>query len=273
MAENAPNRPAPDLATLRAEIDRLDRVIHDALIERSSVIEALIIAKQTAEKGASFRPAREADMLRRLASRHSGILPFTVIEHIWREIIAAFTQMQGAFTVHVEETEDRVMRDAVRYHFGFSTPISGHHDARDVVSAVLAQQNDLGLLQMTEEAQTPWWEALVGTRGQVIARYPFVVGAPHGAETACLLIARDVTEQAPLDFTTYAARLTDMALDLVRRQAGFSVLACAPAQGALRPCLIAAPRHVDASALIAQEGADGAELHPVGGYSSPIVIG
>lgn len=271
MAEKAPKSDMPSLATLRAEIDRLDRVIHDALIERSTVIEALIEAKQTAEKGASFRPAREADMLRRLAEKHSGILPFTVIEHIWREIIAAFTQMQGAFTVHVEETEDRVMRDAVRYHFGFSTPISGHLDARDVVSAVLGTDNDLGLLQMTEGASFPWWEALIGTDGQVIARYPFVEGAPHGAETPCLLIARNVTEQAPLDFTIYAGRLSNTALELVRATKDATILASVAAPEP-RPVLFALPRHLEAASLFKSAGIFAGELHSVGGYSAPIII-
>lgn len=272
MAEKAQRPDTPSLASLRAEIDRLDRVIHDALIERSSVIEALIAAKHTAEKGAAFRPAREAEMLRRLAEHHSGILPFTVIEHIWREIIAAFTQLQGAFTVHVEETEDRVMRDAVRYHFGFSTPIAGHSDSRDVVAAVLDAEHDLGLLHITETAAHPWWEALIDTDAEVIARYPFVVGAPHGAETPCLLVARNVTEQAPLDFSTWAGRLPQPAMQALRAEEEASILACVP-DTTTQPCLFALPREKSPEAFFRTAGVIVGDLRAVGGYSAPIVVG
>ena len=258
------------LAELRSEIDRLDRIIHDALISRSEVIENLIAAKQTAEKGASFRPAREASMLRALAERHQGILPFTVIEHIWREIIAAFTQMQGAFTVHVEETEDRVMRDAVRYHFGFSTPIEGHMAANDVVKAVLDAPHDLGLMLITENAAAPWWEALAGSNGQIIARYPFVQGVLHGAETPCLLIARDVTEQAPLDYATYACRLTNAEVEKLRQTAFVSILAVCDVDATQMSVLFALPRETDLHKLIQDLAIDTSIIHTLGGYCAPI---
>ena len=87
------------LAELRAEIDRIDAAMHALLIERSSVIDALIKVKGTGLPGAAFRPAREADMMRRLVKRHRGALPLTTAEHIWRVIIATFTHMQAAYGV------------------------------------------------------------------------------------------------------------------------------------------------------------------------------
>ena len=98
---------ARTLAELRVEIDRIDEAMHALLIERSAVIGELIKVKGTTLPGAAFRPAREADMIRRLASRHRGALPLVTAEHIWRVIIATFTHMQAAFEV-ISLTGDRL---------------------------------------------------------------------------------------------------------------------------------------------------------------------
>ncbi len=56
--------PAPTLGELRAEIDRIDRAMHELLIERSGIIDTLIRVKKSNETGSAFRPAREASMMR-----------------------------------------------------------------------------------------------------------------------------------------------------------------------------------------------------------------
>ena len=56
----------PSLTELRREIDRIDEMMHGLLMERAEIIDRLISAKQTQESGSAFRPAREADMMRRL---------------------------------------------------------------------------------------------------------------------------------------------------------------------------------------------------------------
>ena len=69
----ARKKAAPEgLASLRAEIDRIDEAMHQLLIERGEIIESLIEVKGTQETGAAFRPAREAEMMRRLVERHRG---------------------------------------------------------------------------------------------------------------------------------------------------------------------------------------------------------
>ena len=81
---------SPSLAELRTEIDRIDETMHRLLLERGEIIARLIKVKRTAESGSAFRPAREADMMRRLVERHSGILPLDTAESttgsvtVWR---------------------------------------------------------------------------------------------------------------------------------------------------------------------------------------------
>src|SRR4029077_16393437 len=80
----------PSLGDLRKNIDRIDEAVHGLLMERGEIIDRLIAVKQTQESGSAFRPAREADMMRRLVDRHQGILPLDTAESIWRVIISTF---------------------------------------------------------------------------------------------------------------------------------------------------------------------------------------
>ena len=62
----------PSLADLRREIDRIDETMHGLLMERGEIIDRLISVKQTQESGSAFRPAREAEMMRRLVEPPHG---------------------------------------------------------------------------------------------------------------------------------------------------------------------------------------------------------
>ena len=62
--------PAPTLADLRREIDRIDEAMHRLLMERGEIIDTLIRTKGTSDSGQAFRPGREASMMRALAERH-----------------------------------------------------------------------------------------------------------------------------------------------------------------------------------------------------------
>src|ERR1700748_2931518 len=92
----------PNLGDLRKEIDRIDEEMHRLLMERGDIIDRLIAVKKSQETGSAFRPAREADMMRRLVQRHRGILPLDTAESIWRVIISTFTHVQAPFSVHAD---------------------------------------------------------------------------------------------------------------------------------------------------------------------------
>src|SRR5215471_14659466 len=137
----------PSLADLRAEIDRIDTTMHALLMERGDIIGRLIEVKRTSESGSAFRPAREADMMRRLVERHRGILPLDTAESIWRVIIATFTYVQAPFAVHADlSAGEAMMRDAARFHFGFTVPFVPHTGAASAVLAVSSSKGDLALV-------------------------------------------------------------------------------------------------------------------------------
>src|SRR5882757_8111972 len=105
----------PSLAVLRQEIDTIDAEVHRLLMARGDIIDRLIKVKETQEVGSAFRPAREADMMRRLVERHRGILPIDTIESIWRVIISTFTYVQAPFSVHADVSiGESAMRDSWR---------------------------------------------------------------------------------------------------------------------------------------------------------------
>src|SRR5918994_2561252 len=157
-----PPTDAPSLGDLRKEIDRIDEAMHRLLMERGEIIDRLIATKKTQESGSAFRPAREADMMRRLVQRHKGILPLDTAESIWRVIIATFTHVQAPFSVHADlSAGDAMMRDSARFHFGFTVPFVAHVGAAAVVEAVSESKSDLGLVPaFATNRGAAWWNAL-----------------------------------------------------------------------------------------------------------------
>ena len=187
---NPPSAP-PSLQDLRREIDAIDEEIHGLLLKRGDIIDRLITVKQTQEVGSAFRPAREADMMRRLATRHRGILPLDTVESIWRVIIATFTYVQAPFSVHADlSSGESAMRDSARFHFGFTVPFLAHFSAAAAVDAVAQSRGDLALVSAAG-SQTPWWTALEpnGTP-KIIARLPFIERADHPAALPVFVISR-----------------------------------------------------------------------------------
>jgi chorismate mutase len=157
-----PPAQAPALDDLRKEIDQIDEAMHQLLMERGEIIDRLISVKRSQETGSAFRPAREAEMMRRLVKRHKGILPLDTAESIWRVIISTFTYVQSPFSVHADlSAGDALMRDSARFHFGFTVPFVAHMGASAVVAAVSTSKGDLGLVPaFAVPAAGAWWSAL-----------------------------------------------------------------------------------------------------------------
>jgi chorismate mutase len=202
--------PALSLADLRAEIDRIDAAMHGLLMERGDIIDRLIKVKHTAESGSAFRPAREADMMRRLVERHRGILPLDTAESIWRVIIATFTYVQAPFRVHGDlSAGEAAMRDSARFHFGFTVPFVTHMGAPGVVAAVAGSQGDLGLVPAAALAGSgAWWSALEGQAPKIIARLPFLERADHPAGLPVFAIARPHPDAVVTDVEMWSIKVS-----------------------------------------------------------------
>jgi chorismate mutase len=213
----------PSLGALRAEIDRIDAEVHRLLMERGDIIDRLIKVKRTSESGSAFRPAREADMMRRLVERHRGILPLDTVESIWRVIIASFTYVQAPFRVHVDlSAGEAAMRDSERFHFGFTVPLVGHTDASGVVASVAASKGDLGLVSATA-GDSAWWSALEGGDApKIIARLPFVERLDHPAGLPVFAIARPHPDAIVADVTIWSLKVSGWGGQAARAPAAFA---------------------------------------------------
>ncbi len=209
MPTPPPPTSAPDLTELRKEIDRIDESMHRLLMERGDIIDRLIAVKKSQDTGSAFRPAREAEMMRRLVKRHKGILPLDTVESIWRVIIATFTYVQAPFSAHADfSAGDASMRDSARFHFGFTVPLVPHMGAAAVVAAVSSSKADLGLVPAIASAGA-WWTALeFDAAPKIIARLPFVERADHPAALPVFVISRAAADAMATEAGVWSIRVS-----------------------------------------------------------------
>ena len=202
--------PDRTLADLRVEIDRIDADMHALLIARGEIIDRLIAIKARQGGGSAFRPGREAEMMRRIAERHRGLLPLDTVEGIWRIIISTFTYVQAHYSVHADISGgDATMRDSARFHFGFTVPYVTHVGPAGVIDAVAEAPGDLGMFRVEADAAAgAWWMRLAAPRApKVIARLPFVERPDHPAGMPIFVIARPLAEAAARDIVLLAVTL------------------------------------------------------------------
>ena len=196
---------ARKLAELRDRIDTIDAEMHRLLMARGTVIDALISIKGTSAPGKAFRPAREADMMRRLVARHDGGLPLATVEHIWREIITTFTRMQAEFDVAFDASfEPELMRDVARFYFGFSVDLIPLSGAAAIVAHV-EEANDIGLIAVGRPAASAWWRTLTGpTSPRITAMLPFIRAAGRPADLPAFVVSPPISDPTPPDIRLFA---------------------------------------------------------------------
>jgi chorismate mutase len=274
----SPRQAAPSLTDLRREIDRIDADMHALLIERGEIIDRLIAVKKTEETGSAFRPAREAEMMRRLVQRHHGSLPLDTAESIWRVIISTFTYVQAPFSVHADlSAGDALMRDSARFHFGFTVPFVAHMGAASVVEAVSESKGDLGLVPAFAIAGSgPWWTALeFASAPKVIARLPFVERADHPAALPVFVISRAAPDAMVVETETWSMRVSGWSASAVQDLAEIADVIAVPDHAFDGAALLVSVPHgsVDAvSAALVKSGASIRSSALVGSHATRYTV-
>ncbi len=187
------------LDALRHEIDVIDDSIHDLIMRRTKVVERIRDLKRGQK--VKIRPAREAEILRRLTGRHKGPFPKRELVRIWRELIVATLSFEGPFSIAVYTSEENAgLRDLARDQYGCFTPIAGYASVRRVIEAVRSQKATLGVLPMpSREDPDPWWRHLANTSRDVpriIARLPYA-GPGNGLDANLEALVICPLEQQP----------------------------------------------------------------------------
>ncbi|MBB4198812.1 hypothetical protein CCR94_09050 [Rhodoblastus sphagnicola] len=244
------------LSDLRSEIDRIDTEMHALLMQRGEIIDRLIAVKARQGGGSAFRPGREADMMREIASRHHGRLPLDTVESIWRVIISTFTYVQSNYSVHADLSGgDSAMRDSARFHFGFTVPLVGHATPGEAIAAVAGSGGpdaggDLGMIRAGFHAEDArWWERLAAADApKIIARLPFVERPGHPAGTPVFIISNPLAEAAATDVALFSAQGGGAAPDV----SGWAAQGCdtlGQSEGEGFSLLLSAPGDWDADRL------------------------
>ena len=286
-------KPGETLEDLRSEIDQIDDALHDLLIQRTEVSRAIAKVKQARDPGShglapSFRPAREAAIVRRLLSRHNGDMPRRVLARIWREIIAASLQGQTRFQLHVYAADNHPqLIDLAHAHFGSYTPVRLHTRPSLVVHACAEEPDSVGVvpLPVIEEGGAAWWAQLApaGEKGaRVVAKLPFVsvegdVAAyaiaaieqePSGDDTTLLLleIAPSVSRQK------LRSLLKRAGLDARLVAAGRLLDKNVPDELLLEVGDFVAPSDARLANLAEAAGEIIGRVTPIGGYANPVVL-
>ncbi|MGF1609395.1 MAG: chorismate mutase, partial [Kiloniellales bacterium] len=185
------------LDDLRRDIDEIDVALHDLLMRRTEIGRRIGAVK--GENGPYFRPGREAQILRRLVSRHHGPLPAAVVVQIWREIIGALTALQGPFTIAACSADGPELHRLARNHYGLQAPIMAQATVLGVLRAVTEGLATIGVLPLPDsDDPEPWWRYLARDGApRIVARLPFA--ASEGRETEALAISFAEPEESGRD--------------------------------------------------------------------------
>ncbi len=164
------------LADSRAQIDRIDSVLHDLLRERAEVIDH--VRKLKGKQHIYIRPGREAQMLRALVGRPQGKLPEGLVVRLWREMISAFTLTEGTFKVAVTvPAKGSDLWDLARDYYGSFTPLLESSSAVAAIKAVQAEKATIAIVPFPKDNdKDAWWPLLASDKKNVLtvfASLPF----------------------------------------------------------------------------------------------------
>ena len=200
MSDPAPTDPAAvqpvALAAARAEFDAIDDALHDLLMRRAG-LSAQLSAQRMKADGASFRPGREAMILRRLLARHAGPMPRATVTRLWREVIASSLRLQSAFSVATMAGAETLARG----HFGLDTPLRTHATPSRALAALSAGEASVAILPSPADGEPPeaaWWISLDAPRLQVVAALPFLM-QPGQQLPSALVVAGFAADATPGD--------------------------------------------------------------------------
>jgi chorismate mutase/prephenate dehydratase len=164
------------LADLRAHIDRIDLVLHDLLRERAEVIDQ--VRKLKGKQHIYIRPGREAQMVRALTGRPQGKLPEGLVVKLWREMISAFTLMEGGLKVGVTvPAKGPDLWDLTRDFYGAFTPLQEMPTAVAAIKALQADKVTIAVVPFPQpDDKDAWWPLLAGDKKNILtvfATLPF----------------------------------------------------------------------------------------------------
>lgn len=109
------------LQQLRDEIDLIDKQIQDLITARAKLAQDVAqVKKNDGNTSVFYRPEREAQVLRSIKKRNTGVLPDKNMAHIFREIMSACLALEQKLNVAFLGPEGTFTQEASIKHFGNS---------------------------------------------------------------------------------------------------------------------------------------------------------
>jgi chorismate mutase / prephenate dehydratase len=205
-----------ELEELRRRIDGIDNNLLGLLIDRLAIV-AQVAALKANGKEATYVPAREAAIIRRLVERGRTGLPVGTIVRMWRELLGTAVRSEGPFAVGAYVPADAAgVWDLSRDHFGSQTPMTVYQTTLQVIRAVTDRRVSVGVLPMPQDGDSdPWWVHLLSPDidvPRVVARLPF--GPPGNARFDGDALVIGYGAQAPSGGTDRTLLATENAVDI-----------------------------------------------------------
>ncbi len=152
----------PSLAEVRARIDAIDEQLLKLIDERAGLADDVARAKRAAGTGDQFalRPAREAQVIRRLLALERKAADPSLIVRIWSELIGDSLNRQGSF--HVAAWGDRRhagrVTELARQRFGTAVYLYSVDRPEQVIAAAKSP-GGVGVGMLSPDSA--WWGRLL----------------------------------------------------------------------------------------------------------------
>lgn len=163
MGRDMPDAPAKPMTLdeVRARIDAIDAELLPLIDERAAMAHQVAAAKRAAGADQAFglRPAREAQLLRKLLAKPRDAASARLIVRVWREMIGESLALQGPFSLAVWGGRDpgRAV-ELARDRFGAAPHLTQVGRPEDAVAGA-RMLGAVGVLALTHD--TAWWGRLL----------------------------------------------------------------------------------------------------------------
>jgi chorismate mutase len=199
MAQAKPTPAPPTLEEVRARIDAIDSEMLRLVDERAGLARAVAAAKAAAGDAGKFglRPAREAQLLRKLLAEPRPGAPTALVVRVWREMIGASLALQGPFHLAVWGGRDpgRTV-ELARARFGAMPPL---RQAAKAEEALAAARTPGGVAVAALSPDSAWWGRLLAEPAlRVFAALPCLTA---WGETSALAVGEVAVEPSGDDIT------------------------------------------------------------------------
>ncbi|MBN1477934.1 prephenate dehydratase [Candidatus Sumerlaeota bacterium] len=142
----------PNIASLRREIDAIDTEVIE-LLNRRAVLAQRVGEAKSVRGQAMFDPARQRQILRRLAKRNPGPYPTLSLQRVWTEIMGACLSLEQPLRVGYLGPESSFSHLAAIHEFGHAMDLRPYVSISDIFHAVEKEHLDCGVVPIENSTE------------------------------------------------------------------------------------------------------------------------